>query len=178
MRPTPEHQQAMDAIARTCWDCKHRAKPRAACADIGSQFGALMFAAQPFCPRGLHNGAKVPRPRRRKRCQCGAPKGWRKVWHGVVGIAKWAARFDRTLADVVVVRKAACAACKHRTGYGTCRRCGCLLRAKIMVASESCGAWRRSVVQRPAVDFHWIDLPGGHELPKHTERPDGEQAEH
>jgi len=74
----------------------------------------------------------------------------KKIAAGVVGLTKAALNIDRAPDDVIEQRRATCRACPFASPctsnplkFCTCMKCGCVLKAKTKIASESCpvGKW-------------------------------------
>lgn len=79
------------------------------------------------------------------------PRNVRRVGHGLVGLVRARLRLNRAADAVIERRRAACRRCEHAipcrqaaTRMCACAVCGCRLRAKIVLADESCplGRWR------------------------------------
>jgi hypothetical protein len=75
----------------------------------------------------------------------------KRIIHGVAGLAKVGAQLagaavDQAPADVIAKRRHACSECPHATKHpprgltihSLCTRCGCLISAKVRLASEAC----------------------------------------
>jgi hypothetical protein len=75
----------------------------------------------------------------------------KQIIHGVAGLAKVGAQLagvpvDQAPANVIAQRRQACSICPHATKHRTrgltihslCSRCGCVINAKIRLASEQC----------------------------------------
>ena len=69
----------------------------------------------------------------------------RGIFRGAVGLSKWLLRLDRPAARVATDRLRVCRQCPERVSgvIGTCRLCGCVLRAKVTIRAEKCpaGKW-------------------------------------
>ena len=70
----------------------------------------------------------------------GQAKPDRRVFRGAVGLSKWLLRLDRPAAKVAAHRLRVCEQCPDRVNgvVGTCRLCGCVLRAKVAITAEKC----------------------------------------
>lgn len=64
------------------------------------------------------------------------------VARGAVGMTRAITGTDPVTRETRLMRQAECDACEHRRGP-MCGRCGCVVAAKIRVASEACpvGRW-------------------------------------
>lgn len=78
------------------------------------------------------------------------PKSLRRLLRGAWGLVRARLGVDRAHDAVVAQRRAACRRCEHAipcrhatTRMCACAVCGCRLRAKIVLASETCplGRW-------------------------------------
>jgi len=74
----------------------------------------------------------------------------KKLARGVVGLTKAALNINVAPDDVIEQRRATCRACEFASPctsnplrFCTCTACGCVLKAKTKIASESCpkGKW-------------------------------------
>ena len=73
-----------------------------------------------------------------------------KIAAGAIGLARAAAGIGRADVDTVERRRALCRDCpeavpcvKNTAKFCMCNKCGCLLKAKTVIASEKCplGKW-------------------------------------
>ena len=86
-------------------------------------------AAQGACPLGKFNEAPKPAT----------------LTHGLAGLAKAALGIDRADDATIDARRATCAGCPDAVGIigglvTSCRLCGCIIRAKILIKGERCPA--------------------------------------
>lgn len=100
----------------------------------------------------------------------------RSVIHGAVGLAKAALGIGLSDDATVETRRAICRACDSavRSKYKPdwvcrCRECNCNLKAKTMLASESCplGKWA-SIVPAQGIDNIGNSMPAIHNGGKET----------
>ena len=75
----------------------------------------------------------------------------KQIIHGAIGLAKVGAQLagvavDQAPAAVIAERRQACSQCPHATKHpvrgltihSLCNRCGCVINAKVRLASEEC----------------------------------------
>lgn len=116
--------------------CRSRAHC-AACQDASEEGRAFRLSLLAGGFAGLpENGDVLPCPHGMKPAQPATLGA--KLARGVKGLAKAAAGVDRAPDDVIAQRQATCSACEQGAGRALCGVCGCLLAAKLRVASESC----------------------------------------
>lgn len=64
--------------------------------------------------------------------------GCKRIVHGVAGLAKAALGLDKASEETIGHRRAICHDCDQRTRWWVCKKCDCVLEAKMRVASEEC----------------------------------------
>lgn len=81
---------------------------------------------------GVPTSPKAPQP-----CGGCAKTGLAKIVHGAAGLAKAAMGLERASEETIRTRSLICRTCEHYR-HGFCAKCGCMIAAKVRVASEAC----------------------------------------
>lgn len=115
---------------RVCHKCEHRHRPcRGPCPCLIDGKDIIEHARAGECPKGKYTEPIQP----------GLVA---KVAHGAAGIAAAVAGVDKASDEEIERRQAICKGCEFAVKvlgvFKKCGKCGCVIKAKIRLASEHC----------------------------------------